>query len=427
VAVHVPIALIGCGGMGRRHLRGMARLASSTLANVDLVAVCDLNQTNANFVADEAEELLGQRPRVYAELGQMARELGSDLVAASITTDVAAHHRVAIACLESGLHVLCEKPLGLTIRACDAIAEAARRAGRMVSVAENYRRDPINRLARALIRDGAIGEPRLMLETHIAGRNRIAITPWRHMKHTGTIAVDAGVHYADILRFYLGEVRTIFGEARIQEKVRYNTGSAGPGGFYGRWSADYPAQIEPTGEDALYAFLVFDSGALAQWIDDNAGHGQPTRVRQVFGATGSMECPGDRNGRPNVVYLDDGTSIANEAILELAPSYRLDALAAELFGGERVWTYELEFNDTDGRLLALEYYELGSCASSGSDPEVTLEEGRRDLALTYAPFESGVLGRAVTLDEVLSGAASTYQSELDALLGLQPAGTSSPG
>jgi hypothetical protein len=37
--------------------------------------------------------------------------------------------------------------------------------------------------------------------------------------------------YADILRFYLGEVRTIFGEARLQEKVRYNTGSAGPGGF----------------------------------------------------------------------------------------------------------------------------------------------------------------------------------------------------
>jgi len=404
--------------MGRRHLRGMRHLAASSLANIQLVAVCDLNQDNATFVADEARELLGLRPRVYADIAVMAREFGADLQAASITTDVAAHHTIAIACLEAGLHVMCEKPLALTLRACDVIADAARRAGRVVSVAENYRRDPINRLARALIGDGAIGEPRLMVETHIGGRDRIAITPWRHMKHSGTIAVDAGVHYADILRFYLGEVRAISGEARIQEKVRYNTGSAGPGGFYGRWSADFPDSIEPTGEDALYAQLVFSNGAIGHWIDDNAGHGLPTRVRQVFGSRASLECPGDRNGQPLVLHLDDGTHIADAAILDYAPSYRLAPLAAELFGGERVWSYSLEFNDTDSRLLALEYHELGACVATGAQPEVTLEEGRRDLALTYAPFESGVLGRPVTLDEVLSGAASEYQTEIDARLGL---------
>jgi predicted dehydrogenase len=420
VPERIPIALIGCGGMGRRHLRGMVRLASSTHANIDLVAVCDLNQDNANFLADEAAELLGQRPRVYADIALMARELGADLQAASITTDVAAHHKVAITCLESGLHLLCEKPLALTIRACDAIAEAARQAQRTVSVAENYRRDPINRLARALIRDGAIGDARLIVETHIGGRDRIAITPWRHMKHTGTIAVDAGVHYADILRFLIGEVRSVYGEARIHERIRRNTGSAGPGGFYARWSADFPEQIEPTGEDALYAHVAFENGTIGHWIDDNAGHGQPSRVRQVFGSKASLECPGDRNGRPNILHLDDGTALDDERILEHAPSYRLDPLAVELFGGERVWTYDLEFNDTDGRLLALEYYELGACVASGAAPEVTLEEGRRDLALTYAPFESGVLGRAVTLDEVLSGAADAYQREIDAVLGLLP-------
>jgi predicted dehydrogenase len=309
--------------------------------------------------------------------------------------------------------VLCEKPLALTVRACGLIEEAATRAGRIVSVAENYRRDPINRLAKALIADGAIGDPRLMLETHIGGGDRIMITPWRHMKHTGTIAVDVGVHHADILRFYLGEVRTIYGEARIQEKVRYNTASAGPGGFYARWSADFPDHIEPTGEDALYAYLNFESGAIGQWIDDNAGHGEPNRARRVFGSKGSLECPGDRSGRANVLHLDDGTRIDDARILDFAPGYRLEPLAAELFGGERVWTYGLEFNETDSRILALEYYELGKCVASGSQPEVTLDEGRRDVALTYAPFESGALGRVVTLDEVLSGSANAYQREID--------------
>lgn len=420
MAERIPIALIGCGGMGRRHLRGITRLSGTTSSNVELVAVCDLNQDNANFLADEAQELLGKRPRVYADISDMASSLGSDLRAASITTDVASHHKVAVACLEAGLHLLCEKPLALTIRACDAIQRAAAHAGTVVSVAENYRRDPINRLARALLRDGAIGEPRLMIETHIGGRDRIAITPWRHMKHTGTIAVDAGIHYADILRFCLGEVRSVYGEARIQEKVRYNTGSAGPGGFYARWSADFPQQIEPTGEDALYAQLSFETGAIGHWIDDNAGHGEPTRVRHIFGSKGSLECPGDRNGRPNVVHMDDGSRIDNARILELAPSYRLEPLAAELFGGERAWTYDLEFNDTDGRILALEYYELGTCVASGSQPEVTLDEGRRDLALTYAPFESGRLGRPVSLDEVLSGSVDGYQREIDSKLGLLP-------
>ena len=61
----VKLALIGCGGMGRRHLRGIDRLSQSSMANLDLVAVCDLNDENAQYLADEAKELLGTRPRVF--------------------------------------------------------------------------------------------------------------------------------------------------------------------------------------------------------------------------------------------------------------------------------------------------------------------------------------------------------------------------
>jgi predicted dehydrogenase len=401
--------------MGRRHLRGLARFARSARCNVELVAVCDLNTDNANFLADEAADLVGHRPAVYADLAA----LPDDVQAASITTDASSHHRVAVACLDAGLHLLCEKPLALTVRGCNLIIDAAQRAGRIVSVAENYRRDPINRLARALIQDGAIGEPRLMIETSIGGKDAIAITPWRHMKNSGTITVDAGIHYADILRYYLGEVRSVYGETRLHEKVRKNTRSAGPGGFYARWSADFPEQIEPTGDDALYAHLSFESGAIGQWIDDHAGHGRPASARQVYGSRGSLDCPGDRNGRPITLHLDD-RSISDAAILDFAPSYRLAPLAAELFEADRPWTYNFEFNATDERLLALEYFELGECVLKGSQPEVTAQEGRADLALTYAPFESGLLRRPVTLAEVLDGTAGEYQREIDVALGVMP-------
>jgi predicted dehydrogenase len=414
----LPLALVGCGGMGRRHLRGLAKLAASSFSNVELMAVCDLNQDNARLVADEAADLLGHRPRMYADLGVMARELSSDLQAASITTEAGSHHTVATACLDAGLHVLCEKPLALTVRGCHLIMTAATRSDRIVSVGENYRRDPINRLARALIEDGAIGTPRLMVETSIGGKNAIAITPWRHLKQAGTIVEDAGIHYADILRYYLGEVRTVYGEVRLHEKIRHNVGSAGPGGFYAQWSASYPDHVEATGEDALYAHLSFANGAIGHWIDDHAGHGKPVHARQVFGSLGSFESPGDRNGGPIRLFRDDGSEVDDGRILEYAPSYRLDLLAAELFGGERPWTYAFEFNDTDARLLALEYYELGECIATGKPPEVSAEEGLADLALTYSPFESDRLGRPVSLAEVSEGRADDYQREIDVALGL---------
>ena len=413
----VRCLLVGCGGMGRRHLRGLAKLRASSFDNLELVAVCDLDRDNARLVADEAEALLGQRPRVYQELARAVGELDG-LEAAIVTTDTGSHHVVATACLELGLHVLCEKSLAVTLRGCNRVIEAARRTGRVLSVAENYRRDPINRLARALIQDGAIGEPRLMLETSVGGRDAIAITPWRHLKHAGAITLDAGVHHADILRFYLGAVRSVYGETRLHERVRCNTRSAGPGGFYARWSERFPDRIEPTGEDALYAHVTFASGAVAHWVFDQAGHGKPTFVRHVYGSRGSLECPGDRNGRPIVLHRDDGTAIADERILDEAPSYRLDPLAAELFGGERVWTYRFDFNETDARIMALEQYELGECVRTGARPEVDGEEARADVALTYAPFDAGRLGRPVTLVELVAGAVDAYQREIDAQLGL---------
>jgi predicted dehydrogenase len=238
------------------------------------------------------------------------------------------------------------------------------------------------------------------------------------MKHTGSITLDVGVHNADILRYYMGEFKTVFGASQQHEKTRKNTGSTGPGGFYGRWSVNYPDMIEPTGEDALYAYVGFESGASGQWIQDHGGHGLPNRARHVYGSKGSLECPGDRNGRPIKLHLDDGTVIDDERILEYAPSYRLEPLAAELFGGERVWTYSLDFNDTDSRILALEYYELGKCSLTGAQPEVTGEEARADVALAYAPIESGRSGGPVSLDDLISGRTSSYLSEVDEMLGL---------
>src|SRR6478736_4343693 len=125
----VKYAAVGCGGMGRRHLRGMAALQHASFCNLELVAACDLKREQAELYANEAEELLGRRPRVFTNLEQMVREV-PELQAADVTVESGFHHSVAVSCLQAGLHVLCEKPEAVTIRGCNLMIEAARRTGR---------------------------------------------------------------------------------------------------------------------------------------------------------------------------------------------------------------------------------------------------------------------------------------------------------
>ena len=68
----IRLAIVGCGGMGRRHLAGLGELKRAGEHSIELVAVCDLNESNANDLAGEALAMLGSRPRVFADLERLA-------------------------------------------------------------------------------------------------------------------------------------------------------------------------------------------------------------------------------------------------------------------------------------------------------------------------------------------------------------------
>jgi predicted dehydrogenase len=421
MAAYVPIAMVGCGGMGRRHLTGITALYHSDFRNIDLAAVCDLNRQNAEDLADEAAEQLGARPRVFTDLRQMTREMPG-IQGADVVTDTGVHHRVSTDCLELGLNVQCEKPLAITMRGCNLAVETARRLGKVLSIAENHRRDPISRLGYALIHDGAIGTPQLLLEISVGGGDRLGLTPWRHRKLGGSLPLDAGVHNADMVQYYLGVAELAFGSGHLFEKLRYKRpsrpGAGGPGGFYSKWSDALPDFVEADGEDALFGYVKFRNGTVGQFTFHTAAHGQRMDGRYIYGSKGSLESHGDRNGRPFKLSFDDGNEVVGEEILDYAPSYKLSPVAAQLFGGERLWTYPFSFTETDAKILALEYHEFAECILTGQQPEVDGTMAQHDLAFINAMYESGVLGRAVTLEEVERVEVDAYQREIDQQLGL---------
>ncbi len=419
----VRFAIVGCGGMGGRHLLGLKELHDSGMGNVELVAACDLRRDNAEHLADEAERLLGRRPGVYTDMAEMVARI-PDLQAVDITTEGGSHHRVACAAFDLGLHVLVEKPMGITVRACNQILAAQARAGKVLSVAENYRRDPMNRLTRALLDADAIGTPYLYMDISSGSGNRIVITPWRHMKHMGGMLLDGGVHNADLMLYFMGDVREVYAQTRLWEKTRYRPDDIGGlKSFYERWAAEMPASIQATAEDTLVSVLNFSNGALGQWTQSYAGHGQGSGLRVIYGSKGSMTPGGSRNGVPPVLHLDGAGEIRGDALLELAPSYHLDDISARLYGTDstsatRPAAYQMPFPDADRKLLAIENYEFADCILRGTNPEVDGRVGRRAVAICYASFESGVLNRPVTLDEIEAEATGRYEADVNAHYGL---------
>ena len=417
----IPLAIVGCGGMGHRHLYGLAELQNAGLSPFELVGACDPVRANAESLADDAEERLGKRPQVVESLEEL-EALG--VVAVDITTTPRYHHTVAEEALERGWHAMVEKPVGLTVRASNRIRQAAERSGRILSVAENYRRDPMNLLGKALLDAGVIGAPRLMIHNTIGGGSHMTISVWRHQKNESGVLLDVGVHFADILEFYLGPVHSVYAQSRLHEPIRYNpaAGPAGqsssnPAGVYGKWQKQMPAEFEATAEDASYATLLFESGAVAQYIEDHAGHGQGMWTRQIHGSEGSLELPSDRSGQLITLHKD-GESICDASLLDLAPDFHLEPITAALFGGGRLWGYHFPFPETDRKLLAVEYGELGLAIEDGGPIEVDAAQGTRSVALSYAMLESSEAGRALTMEEVLAEKVNAYQLEIDQELGL---------
>lgn len=383
----IALGLVGCGGMGRRHVRGMQRLKAAGRLSFDLAAVCDVLPDNARAAADLALELLGRRPQAFGDFESLLKSRSVDAIL--VTTTPETHADIGVAAFAAGLDVMVEKPITLTVVDGLRLVAAARDAGRKLAVAENYRRDPINRLGKALVDGGAIGQPFMATQATSGSGEFVIITPWRHRRDRGGIVIDMGVHYTDILEYYLGPIDSVVGMSAIVDQERVD-----PQG------ARHPADAE----DLSVGVMRFRGGAIGNWVLSLAGRGESSFSRIFYGKGGSLSVPGDRSGKPlNLSQRRNGTDalVAHEALLALAPDFALDATTAALFGGERLTAYELPWTDIDANLLGIEQADFVDAIANNRRPEVDGEQGLRSLALVAGLLESEQMGRIVTLDEML--------------------------
>ncbi len=215
-----------------------------------------------------------------------------DVQLVDVCTPGDSHAEIAIAALEAGKHVLCEKPLANTVEEAEAMTAAAEKAkaqGIRSMVGFTYRRVPAIGLARRLVADGKIGTIRHVraqyLQDWIADPE--APLSWRLDKEkAGSGALgDIGAHIVDLTQYITGDT---IGEvsARLETFVKERPVAAEHSGLAGTAGAE---RGPVTVDDAAVFLATFRSGALGVFEATRFATGRKNAIRiEINGSLGSL-------------------------------------------------------------------------------------------------------------------------------------------
>ncbi len=333
--------IIGTGSVAAQHARAIGQLDQCRL-----VAVASSSAARAKAA--------GERYGVAAYDDYHALVQRDDIDIVCICTESGRHLEPALAAARAGKHVLCEKPLEVTLERADRMIEACRAAGvRLGCVFQNRFSDDYRRL-RAAAREGRFG--RLLLGNAYIKWYRddayYASSSWRGTLRGdgGAALINQGIHTIDLLLDVMGVVESVFGKVKTTAH-----------------------DIE--GEDLGLAILSFRGGALGTIEGATAAWpGYPERL-EIYGERGSA-------------ILESGkiTAWQVKGSEEAAPSAgRPDASGA---ADPMAIGYELH-----RRQIA----DMAEAVRQGREPMVNGEEGRKALALIRGIYESSRLGKEIAL------------------------------
>lgn len=209
--------------------------------DAEVVAICGRRPEPAQELAERWEI-----PRTYTDYAQMIREESLD--ALLVLTGNDSHFPIAMAGLEAGLHVLCEKPLGMAYSEANQMATLAAQKGVKHMVPFTYRFMPTNRYIKELVQDGYIGRPYHLNLRYYTGYGRNEGYNWRFdQSKAGSGAIgDIGSHFLYLAYWWFGEIT----EITSQSSFLIDRPQPNPDGH-----------TYPQSEDGAIMTLTFASGA----------------------------------------------------------------------------------------------------------------------------------------------------------------------
>ncbi len=340
--------VIGCGGIARRRTIPEGILPA---LNSELVAVFDANVP----VAQEMAQELGVKG--YASEDELLCDTNVDAV--YIATPVFLHAKQAIKALQSGKHVLVEKPPAMTVNESELMVEEAKKRNLKLGVGFMMRFHGLHQKLRRMVADGELGTP-------VLGRAQLSCWyppmdgAWRQDPSLGGggALIDMGNHLLDLLEF-------IF-QSRVSEVTC----------FTGNLVQEYKS------EDSALTMVRFSNGALGVVdsffsVPDNASK----NILEIYGSQGSVLAEGT---------VGQGSGGTARAFIE-REDRGYEAQQERAAEGSA----DLEFPQVN--LYQGEIEEFAAAIMEDREPTVSGDEGVWSQKLVLAAYESAKTGRAIKL------------------------------
>jgi predicted dehydrogenase len=341
--------VLGSGGIARRRTIPEGIVPAR---NARLVAVFD---TNAGANAEVAKQYGAAAANSVDELLQAGIE------AVYIATPPSVHREQSLACAEAGKHVLCEKPLGLTVADTERMITACHQNGVRLGTAFMMRFLAQHQAALNLIRDGRLGQP-VFARAQLSCWYPPIPGAWRQDPALGGggSLMDMGGHCIDLLEMFFGPVKAV---SCFTQRAVHSYAS----------------------EDSAVASLQFANGALGVvdaffCMPDEASQNR----LELYGSKGSILAEG------TIGQSDQGEMLA--FLKEGAEAY--DAQQARSHGGgtpihpKPINTYRAEIE------------EFGEAILDGREPSNPARLGLRSQQVLAACYESARSGRVIETDSI---------------------------
>ncbi len=277
----VRVAVIGAGAIATRgHVPALRNLPGVTVA-----AICD---TNAERAAAAAAEL--GIPESFSDWKEVVAR--DDIDAITVGVPNVFHAPISLAALESGKHVLCEKPLAMNATEGEQMVETAQRKGKVLAVNLNNRLRPDVQALKRAAENGRFGKIYYVSARMIRRAGIPGFGSWFTRKEIagGGALLDIGVHSLD-MALYISGFPTIAG---VQGIVASMHGPAGRG--LGGWGIDrVPGGTFDVDDFASISLRLADGGVIKVEVTW-AAHGPNEERLQIFGDNGGADLSADRYG-----------------------------------------------------------------------------------------------------------------------------------
>ena len=121
-----------------------------------------------------------------------------------------------------------------------------------------------------------------------------------------------------------------------------------------------------------------------------------------------------RSGKSPKIVFSNGKEISGDKLFELVPNFSLDDDTSKIWDGvDKLSNYSHDFHLVDAKILAFQYLDFYRSIINNKKPEVGFDEGIEALGLAYGLIESGLKGKLIKLEDVISGKEDIYQREIN--------------